>query len=165
VPSSTIARAVRYLRVCQNPDGGIAYSFRNRGSASRPPISAAAIACFYAAGVYDRQIAGATADGDGEVEMVERLVDYAREHVTVEAGPQQMYNHFFYMAQAMYQRGGEDWRRYFPRIRDALLAESGPQAQAADGSWQGDAVGTTYGTALATIILQLPYGYLPIYQR
>ena len=29
----------------------------------------------------------------------------------------------------------------------------------------GDGVGTTYGTAIACIILQLPYGYLPIYQR
>jgi len=26
-------------------------------------------------------------------------------------------------------------------------------------------VGTTYGTAIAAIILQLPYGYLPICQR
>jgi hypothetical protein len=26
-------------------------------------------------------------------------------------------------------------------------------------------VGTTYGTAIACVILQLPYAYLPIYQR
>ena len=39
------------------------------------------------------------------------------------------------------------------------------RTQAPDGSWNGDGIGTTYGTAIATIILQLPYGYLPITQR
>jgi hypothetical protein len=37
--------------------------------------------------------------------------------------------------------------------------------QAPDGSWNGDNIGTTYGTAIATMILQLPYGYLPVVQR
>jgi len=37
--------------------------------------------------------------------------------------------------------------------------------QSPDGSWNGDNVGTTYGTAIATVILQLPYNYLPIYQK
>jgi hypothetical protein len=37
--------------------------------------------------------------------------------------------------------------------------------QSPDGSWNGDGVGTTYGTAMGCVILQLPYGYLPIYQR
>ena len=29
----------------------------------------------------------------------------------------------------------------------------------------GDYIGQTYGTSIALIILQLPYKYLPIYQR
>jgi hypothetical protein len=45
-------------------------------------------------------------------------------------------------------------------MRDALV-----QSQASDGSWNGDSVGTTYGTAIALIILQLPYANLPILQR
>ena len=44
--------------------------------------------------------------------------------------------------------------------RDFLLAE-----QQADGSWYGDSVGDIYGTAVALIILQLPYNQLPIMQR
>ena len=48
----------------------------------------------------------------------------------------------------------------FPKIRDKLLGMQNP-----DGSWHGDGVGTTYGTAIATVILQLPYAYLPICQR
>jgi hypothetical protein len=34
----------------------------------------------------------------------------------------------------------------------------------ADGSWRGD-VGSTYSTAIATMILSLPYRYLPIFQK
>jgi hypothetical protein len=34
-----------------------------------------------------------------------------------------------------------------------------------DGSWNGDGIGKAYGTAIALIILQLPYKYLPVYQR
>jgi len=156
VPKGTIDRAVSYLRQCQQADGGICYSFRSRGS-SRPAISAAAVACFYAAGVYDRRTGG---EGS-EAEMVEKLVQYVRSQVRVDGygGGHYFYTHF-YMAQAMYQRGGKDWSEYFPQIRDYMI-----RTQAPDGSWNGDGVGTTYGTAIATIILQLPYGYLPICQR
>jgi len=155
VPKSTIDRAVAYLKYCQMPDGGICYSARSRHG-SRPAISAAAIACFYAAGIYDR----ATGGQGPEAEMVERLVTYCRKSAMPE---QRSGHHFytqFYMAQAMYHRGGKDWTDYFPRIKRNMIP-----AQFLDGSWNGDSVGTTYGTALATIILQLPYGYLPILQR
>jgi hypothetical protein len=155
VPKSTIDRAVEYLKYCQQGDGGICYSARSRGS-SRPPISAAAIACFYAAGVYDR-----TGGGKGtEAEMVKRLVKYCLSTCTVERSQGHYFYTHFYMAQSMYQRGGKDWREYYPKIRKKLLGLQSP-----DGSWNGDSVGTTYGTAIATIILQLPYGYLPICQK
>jgi len=158
VPRSTIDRAVAYLKYCQMPDGGICYSARSRGS-SRPAISAAAIACFYAAGVYDRQTGGKGV----EAEMVDKLVSYVRGRVGVNRGGawggHYFYTHF-YLAQAYYQRGGKDWKTYFPQMRGRLL-----QLQSPDGSWNGDSVGTTYGTALATVILQLPYNYLPIFQK
>lgn len=157
VPKSTIDRAVAYLKYCQMADGGICYSARSRGS-SRPAISAAAIACFYAAGVYDRQTGGAGA----EAEMVERLVNYVRGQTTAQTsgwGGHYFYTHF-YLAQAWYQRGGKEWTSYYPDISKRLMDMQSP-----DGSWNGDSVGTTYGTAIATTILQLPYNYLPIYQK
>jgi len=156
VPKSTIDRAVAYLKHCQMGDGGICYSARSRGS-SRPAISAAAIACFYAAGVYDRQTGGAGV----EAEMVEKLVSYVRGKTSSEtSGGHYFYTHF-YLAQAWYQRGGKDWTTYYPRISKRLVGMQNPL----DGSWNGDSVGTTYGTAIATIILQLPYNYLPICQK
>ena len=156
VPKSTIARAVAYLKYCQQSDGGICYSARSRGS-SRPPISAAAIACFYAAGVYDRGAGGAATE---EAKMVERLVAYCKRTVQVSRSSGHYFYSHMYMAQGMYMRGGKDWKSYYPQIRNRLLG-----MQNLDGSWMGDSVGTTYGTAIATIILQLPYGYLPICQR
>ncbi|MCE5328115.1 MAG: terpene cyclase/mutase family protein [Planctomycetaceae bacterium] len=153
VNKSTIDRAVAYLKHCQMSDGGICYSAQSRGS-SRPPISAAAIACFYAAGVYDRSGGGA------ENDMVERLVKYCKGQMDGGGtSGHYFYSHFYY-AQGMYHRGGNDWKEYYPKIRTILL-----ERQAPDGSWNGDSVGTTYGTAIATIILQLPYGYLPICQK
>lgn len=155
VPRSTIERAVLYLKFCQQADGGICYSAASRGS-SLPAISAAAIACFYSAGVYDERTGGRGA----EAKMVERLVEYCKKNVKVEGGGGHYFYTQLYYAQGMYQRGGEDWRAYYPRIRDRLAA-----LQAPDGSWNGDGVGPVYGTAIACLILQLPYGYLPILQR
>ena len=57
-------------------------------------------------------------------------------------------------------RRPKDWKEYYQKMRDKLI-----QMQAADGSWNGDGVGTAYGTAIALTILQLPYGYLPICQK
>ncbi len=158
VPKSTIDRAVAYLRYCQTPDGGICYAAYSRGS-GRPPISAAALACFYAAGVYDRQ-AGGTGP---EAEMVERLWDFTRPHMDPAQNFGTTWDHFFYKhfyyAQAMYVRGGSEWDEYYKKMAKGLGRTQGP-----DGGWAGG-VGPAYRTAIACLIMQLPYGYLPICQR
>ena len=70
------------------------------------------------------------------------------------------YGHY-YATQAMYVAGGDDWARYWPKVRDALL-----RMQRANGSWQNRVgPGDAFGTAVACLILQLPYRYLPIFQR
>ena len=60
----------------------------------------------------------------------------------------------------MFQIGGESWSKYFPAIRERLLTQ-----QSGDGSWRGDDIGSTYRTAISTLILSLPYRYLPIFQK
>ena len=146
VPRSTIDRAVKYLEICQNPDGGISYSAQNLGQ-SRPAISAAAVATLYAAGQYDSKVA-------------EKCLEYVMSVIS----PTRSDGHYFYTqlytAQALYQVHDQRYAKYFPQLRDFLLAQ-----QAADGSWAGDGIGPIYGTAVACIILQLPYDYVPIYQR
>ena len=156
VPRQTIDRAVGYLRFCQNPDGGICYSASNRGG-SRPAIAAAAIACFYATGVYDRQ-----AGGKGpEAIMVEKLWRYLKVATkNVEDIKGFYFYHNFYLAQGMYHRAGREWELYYRQISQDLL-----RRRAANGSWNGDNVGPVYATAIACVILQLPYGCLPICER
>ena len=87
-----------------NPDGGICYSASSRGSGSRPPISAAAIACFYAAGVYDRQAGGAGEEAD----MVGKLVEYCKKNIDTTRGDGHWFYTQFYYCISLYQRGGDD---------------------------------------------------------
>jgi len=144
-----IDNALKYLEKSALPDGGIAYRADGRGS-SRPAITAAAVACWYNAGQYDHPLAV-------------KALAYVKERVGT-GGNRRVWGHFYYahlyMSQVMWLSGQENWEWYFPPMRDWLIAQ-----QAADGSWDGDGVGKTYGTAVALIILQIPYGCLPILQR
>jgi hypothetical protein len=56
--------------------------------------------------------------------------------------------------------GDQYWDKYFPSARDQLLG-----MQAPDGSWHGDGIGEVYGTSIAVISLQLPFKFLPVFQR
>ncbi len=163
VPQTTIDRAVAYLKHCQMGDGGICYSAGSRGQ-SRPPISAAGIACFFSAGVYDRAAGGA--EMAEETKMVDRLIAYCKKNCRIGQDNGHYYYTHLYYSQGMYQRSALDdtakkeWLEYYKGIKDWLL-----EHQNTDGSWSGDGVGNVYGTAIACIILQMPYGYLPVYQR
>ena len=152
VPKQTIAKAVHYLEMCKQPDGGICYSLASQGE-SRPPISAAAICCLYSAGEYESPLAKA-------------CLNYVEKQMKPQLGSQLRGNwgHDFYMnlyaAQAFYQAGDKYWDEYFPPTRDELV-----KMQKADGSWNSDGIGPVFDTSVGLIILQLPYKFLPIYQR
>ena len=150
VPRATIEEAVRYLERCSTPEGGISYSLGS-GGGSRLPISAAAVATLYNAGEYDSPLA------ERCLAFVWQRMKSTKDWST---GDGHDYYTHFYASQAYYLAGDEYWNAYFPRTRDQLL-----KMQATDGSWEGDGIGKAYGTAIALIILQLPYKYLPIYQR
>jgi len=148
VDKKTVDRAVDYIRKCQNSDGGICYSLGSRGE-SRPAISAAGVAVLYNAGFYDDQ------------PFVEKAMKYVMKHVSPTSD--NTGHHYYtqlYFAQALYQRGGKDWDDYLAKMGPWLLRQ-----QRKDGAWEGDGVGSVYGTAIALTILQLPYALVPIYQR
>ncbi len=150
VPKGTIEEAVRYLERCRTPEGGICYSFGS-GPDTRLPISAAAIATLYNAGEYDSRLA-------------DSCMAYVWKQFELNKGWNKSTGHEFYThlyaAQAFYQSGDQKWDGYFPQTRDALVS-----MQSRDGSWDGDGVGPVYGTGISLVILQLPYKFLPIYQR
>ncbi len=150
VPKATIDNAILYIEKSANSDGGIRYTARGGGS-SRPPITAAAVAVLYNAGDYDNPVAERCL---AYLKKLTRGNNYSR------AFSGHRYYGMLYMSQAMYLSSEENWESYFPVIREELI-----RTQATNGSWMGDSVGTTYGTSIGLITLQLPYKYLPIYQR
>jgi hypothetical protein len=151
VPKGTVEAAVRYLEHCKTPEGGIEYSLGS-GTGPRLAISAAAIATLYNAGQYDSKLA------DDCLQYVVKQFAMTRGQFSKGTG-HEFYTHL-YASQAFYQAGDKYWDDYFPQTRDQLES-----MQAGNGSWDGDSVGPIYGTAIGAIILQLPYKFLPIYQR
>lgn len=150
VPKATVEGAIKYLERCRAPGGGIIYSASSGGPA-RLPISAAAIATLYNAGEYDSKLAD-------ECMTYVWAQFQAKKTVFSKGGGHDYYCHL-YAAQAFYQAGNKYWDEYFPSARDQLL-----KLQRPDGSWTGE-VGPVYATSIALIILQLPYKFVPIYQR
>ncbi len=148
VDKKCIDRAIDYIKKCQNPDGSIRYMLSG-GGGGRPAITAAGIAVFYNAGVYDDQ------------DYVVKAFDYCKKQISVaiDNTGHHFYTHL-YWSQALYQHGGSDWTDYYEKKSKWLVSQ-----QAKDGSWDSDGVGAVYGTAIALIILQLPYALAPIYQR
>ncbi len=78
----------------------------------------------------------------------------------------------YYVAQAMYQVGGEPWKTNYPLLRDHLIScqmhSAGDVRQ--DGCWHdtqftGGAQGDLYATSVACFVLAIPNRYLPILQE
>lgn len=150
VPSAVIEEASRYLEKCRTPEGGILYSLRS-GGGPRLPISAAAVATLYNAGRFESPIA---------VDCLRYVWDQFRANEGWNKGGGHSYYAHLYAAQGFYMAGDEYWDAYFPRTRDQLL-----HMQGENGAWNGDGIGEVFGTSVATIILQLPFKYLPVFQR
>jgi prenyltransferase/squalene oxidase-like repeat protein len=171
VPRATIERAVGYVKeskVGEGPGGRRAFPIdtedkgafryqRQHFSRASFSLTAAGVVTLYGAGVY--------ADRD-----IELGLDYLERHLeefSAEWGENHDGHYFFYYGhyyavQAMYVALGPRWRRYFEHVRGVLLRMQDPK----EGSWPNRyGPGPAFSTAVATLILQIPYRYLPIFQR
>ena len=148
VSKDVIDRAKQYIYHCKNPDGGISYSSRNRGT-SRPAITAAALACLFNAGAYDSK-------------HVPDMIEYCKKNLYQIDGARS-FGHwhytYLYYAQVVYREGGQFWSEFRDRLYERIVRE-----QRADGSWTGN-IGDVYVTSINLIVLQLERGLLPIFQR
>jgi hypothetical protein len=150
VPKTTIERAVRYVKDSFDPVHKAfkyqidqEYGLRSRHSFA---LTACGLATLYGAGEYQT------------FEISEGL-DFMRRNRPAAHWAPNRFDYFYahyYAAQAAYQAGGAYWRDWYEEIRTELLG-----LQDRDGSWS-DLVGSSYATAVAAIILQLPNPYLPI---
>lgn len=147
VPAETIDQAIDYIRRSQNPDGGFIYQLA--GGESRFPLTAGAIVALQNAGRY-------------EADELTTAYAYLQQHFAENLSPRET-NYFFYAhyysVQALWQRGGQPFERWYQALRDVLL-----NTQAADGGWN-DYIGRAYATAMACLILSAPRTSLPIFQR
>ena len=158
----SLKRSLDYVQDRQADDGSFGYTGTTpSGDLPRPSLTGAGMLCL--------QMGGRA--GSSQVRRGAR-------HAIVNSpftwdGPDcDLYAHY-YLAQAMFQRGGDEWDVYQPRIRDSL-----PARQSADGSWpkpggggkihavgavfaDDTPTGRHYRTALATLMLEVYYRYLP----
>lgn len=147
VPNETIDRSIGYVKRSQNADGGFMYMIQ--GGESAFPRSAAAVAALYSAGIYKGP-------------EIANGLDYLKQSIP-DGGVVRRESYYFYgqyyAAQAMWQAGGEHWHRWYPAVRDELVAR-----QQQNGSWI-DPIGNEVATAMALVVLQMPNNCLPIFQR
>jgi hypothetical protein len=178
VSNETIAKVVSYLEMAANPKtGGFVYVPSGRGVAGTDTVGSTA------GGAYAAQLAGAR-----EAEMVEGALRYLEERAPgIFQGVGFYYYCHYYALQAMVQASDERYAKWYPQIRDALIAR-----QSEDGSWSGKSTDRKRGaqvanaaaepaadgspasaatkivgheTPMAIIMLATPYRYIPIYQK
>ena len=151
VDGSVITGAEDYVGRLQDAEGLFRYQLDlDKTSVA---LTAAGIATLNAAGDYDskaiqrgvdaiwQRLAIRDVDGDERVEFpyYERL----------------------YLAQAFWQLSDQSgFERWFPRERERIVREQEP-----DGSWPSRRHGKSYATAVNCLVLALPEGLLPIFQR
>lgn len=134
-------------------DDGGSFRYQNREPTRATfPLTAAGITTLYAAGEYDSPIIRDALDF-----LDRRLDSFTEEN---EGHYFYFYGHY-YAVQAYYITGDPKWTKYFRTIKASLLRQ-----QRRDGSWRcHTGPGDAFGTAVATLILQIPLQYLPIFQR
>ena len=178
VPKEISKKGYDYLKKSTTQDGGVVYSLGRGGigapaGGGRPALTAAAIACFFAAGEYkdpniqkwfkfcENNRVGLCAGGPGGVRM-----------------GHDEYTHF-YMAPSVYFLGEDGYAKLqnlpagakpaytWKTYRDNFLADI-CRAQSGDGSWTqggGWSVGPVFSTAVWCTVLQLDNNCLPVFQR
>jgi len=150
VPRECVDRAIRYVKASCLPDGSFTYMLHMRSRGSYALLSAG-ISSLYGAGEYDCP----------ELKRALALFEEETPRNTSRNGPISHYYFYahYYAAQAAFHAGGRYWSLYYPAVCAELA-----RGQGADGSWDSN-FGAAFGTAMACLVLQLPYQYLPIFQR
>ncbi len=118
------------------------------------PLTAAGVTALHGLGVYSSELI------DHGVDFLQSRLDHFNSLYGSRGHYYFWYGHY-YGVQAMYTVGGHAWLTYFRGLREYLLDH-----QLSDGSWPNrDGPGPAFSTAVACLILEIPYGYLPIFQR
>ena len=154
VDKGVIDRAVRYIDKSQRKEDG-AFRYHLNNPRVSFALTAAAVATLNAAGTYDS-------------EVIDRGIEYMRRHDPV-LNPDQWaadqnfpYYGRLYAAQAYYvyhdQRLWQEWHR-------RIVRDLGNRQNEKTGCFERGQYGRVYATAMSCLVLQLPFQYLPIFQK
>jgi hypothetical protein len=149
VDPAVVHRAEEYVLALRNEQGLFRYQLGS--DASSIALTAAAIATLNAAGTYDDRV-------------IKDAVDVVwRELVNRDDRESEKFPYYerLYLAQAFYQLADRShFERWFATESERVLA-----AQTAEGNWRDATYGDAYATASTVLVLALPDGLLPIFQR
>jgi hypothetical protein len=168
VPKNTIDNAIKYLKDCTTPRGGLVYNYTgpNPQGGERPAITAAACASAASTGMYDDKYFG-------------MWVKFCKDNIYRNFGStgHDEYSNL-YFGQVMYLLGDDRYHTLIDKEAksDAMTWSAYKKmafpnylkSQGADGGWtpQGSwGVGPIFATATALIIMQQEKGQVPFYQR
>jgi hypothetical protein len=99
-----------------------------------------------------------------EGDDIKRGLDYIKRFQPTKTGGAnpEMEGHYwygnYYAVQAMFLAGGDYWAKWYPAVREQIIARQ----NRGEGKWSGD-FSDDYATSMALIILQMPNRYLPVY--
>ena len=98
------------------------------------------------------------------------MVEAGSKYLVENRGREQHYMTYgyFYAAPAQYMVGGERWNEWYIDIHKKLMAKVKRQGELC--SWStlepgGGGMNDVYATAIYTMILSMPWSYIPLYQR
>jgi len=150
VDPAVIRRAEDYVLRLQKKDGTFRYQLDSEDSTTA--LTAAGVTTLNMAGRYDDTV-------------IQSAVDAVWSGLAIqeenEARVRWPYYQRLYVAQAFWQLGDTThFARWFATERERLL-----RSQEDDGSWKNGDWGACYATAVNCLVLALPEGLLPVFQR
>lgn len=173
VPKATVDRAARYVvdsavtedsisrsfyggrRRYENEYGSFHYQ-KQDGSRSSFPLTAAGVTALFGAGIYSDAAIDA-----GIRYLRVNLMSFNQQTGLSRGGHYFFWYGHYYGVQAMYTAGADAWESYFSLVRDEVIAMQEPSGAFPNRVGPGPA----FGTAMAVLILEIPYRFLPIFQR
>jgi hypothetical protein len=156
IPREAINNGVKYIEECMTPEG-CKYRYTDGSSWKSYALTAAAVSVLNASGVYESK-----ALEMGLTFMRRRIAEV---NIPLQASKWPWYGNL-YAAQALWQAGGKDWENFFRKSFPYLV-----NVQGSNGAWDGSCggwgsgYGDVFATSIGALILEIPLGYLPIFER
>jgi len=154
ISKKVIENGIKYMQKSMTPSG---CRYTISGGHTTYTLTAAAVSVLNAYGVHDSK----------ELQMGMKVL---RERIKAfpcpfSAAEWSWYGNL-YAAQSFFQSSDTDWAAYYRKTYEMLI-----NTQMSDGSWRsgergwGGDYGPCFSTAIGALILELPLGYLPLFQK